>query len=77
MDIVKEIESITSNRGVLSDSDIVDALLILDAKNVDLGCNYTLSEKKRMKSNSKKIIKAIKEFDEQTYITLSKGIDKF
>ena len=75
-DIKKRIEEITSARNLIDNRLIVDSLLKLDAENVDLGKNYTFEDKKRMKDNSIEIIKAIKEFDKDTYKILAKGIDK-
>lgn len=75
-DIEKRIEEITSTRNLVDNRLIVDALLELDAQNVDLGKTYTFEAKKRMKDNSIQIIKAIKEFDKDTYKILAKGIDR-
>ena len=75
-DIKKRIEQITSTRNLVDNRLIVDALLELDAQNVDLGKTYTFDAKKRMKDNSIQIIKAIKEFDKDTYKILAKGIDR-
>lgn len=59
----------------LSNRETTDALLRLDADNVDLGSVSTKAEKDRMKTNSKIIVRAIKPYDNDTYILLSKGFD--
>jgi len=59
----------------LSNRETTDALLRLDADNVDLGSEFTKVEKDRMKTNSIIIVRAIKLYDNDTYILLSKGFD--
>ena len=59
----------------LSNRETTDALLRLDADNVDLGSEFTKVEKDRMKTNSRIIVRAIKPYDKQMYIDLSKGFD--
>lgn len=59
----------------LSNRETTDALLRLDADNVDLGSEFTKVEKDRMKTNSRIIVRAIKPYDNDTYILLSKGFD--
>jgi len=59
----------------LSNRETTDALLRLDAENVDLGSCFTKTEKERMKTNSRIIVRAIKPYDEETYNILSKGFD--
>ena len=59
----------------LSNRETTDALLRLDADNVDLGSVFTKAEKERMKTNSRIIVRAIKPYDKETYTILSKGFD--
>jgi len=59
----------------LSNRETTDALLRLDAENVDLGSVFTKTEKERMKTNSRIIVRAIKPYDQETYNILSKGFD--
>ena len=76
MENVRErIKYIKDNKSKLSDKDIVDELLKLDAENVDLGKDFTKTQKDRSKTNSRIIVKEIKNYDADTYFLLSKGFD--
>jgi len=75
MENVRErIKKITDKKK-LSNEEIRDELLILDAENIDLGLGATKTEKNKARKNSRIIIRAIKPYDKDTYILLSKGFD--
>ncbi len=59
----------------LSNEEIRDELLMLDAENVDLGLGATEKEKIKSKKDSRIIIRAIKPYDKEAYDIISKGFD--
>ncbi len=59
----------------LSNEEIRDELLMLDAENVDLGFGATEKEKIKSKKDSRIIIRSIKPYDKEAYDIISKGFD--
>ena len=59
----------------LGDKETRDRLLMLDAENVDLGKGHTEEQVIQMRSNSRVIVEAIKEFCPNTYEILKRGFD--
>ena len=72
--VPQRIREITDNEE-LSNKQIVDALLVLDSENVDLGKGHSEDQKEEMRKHSRIIIGSIKPYDSEVYTLLKKGFD--
>ncbi len=69
------IQEIKENKKQLSNTQIVDSFLELDADNVDLGSQATTEELAEAKTISLMLLEEIKPYDIDTYKLLKRGFD--